>query len=96
MRPLLKGDLKALYQQKATKRHRNGAIEYVKAYTYRTPSHPEDTYAIKCVGKNPSGVCYTGTSMDCYQGRFFFQCDTADLYEQVKDNPELLYELKAA
>lgn len=96
MRPLLKGDLKALYEQRAIKVHRNGAIEYVKAYTYRTPSHPEDTYQIRCVGKNPHGVCYTGASMEHLQGRFFFQCDTADIYEQVKDNPELLYELKAA
>lgn len=96
MKPLLKGDLKTLYEQKAIKRHRNGAIEYVRAYTYRTPSHPEDTYAICCVGKNEYGVCYTGTSMDYLQGRFFFQCDTEDTYERVKDNPELLYELKAA
>lgn len=96
MKPLLKGDLKALYEQRAIKVHRNGAIEYIKAYRYRTASHPEDTYAIMCVGKNPNGVCYHGTSMDCCGGRFFFQCDTEDTYDRVKDNPELLYELKAA
>ena len=97
MKPLLKGDLKTLYGQKAIKVHRNGAIEYVRAFTYRTPSHPEDTYQIYCVGKNPHGVCYTGASMECLKGNFFFQVDTRDTYDRVKDNPELLYEtIKAA
>lgn len=96
MKPLLKGDLKTLYGQKAIKVHRNGAIEYVRAFTYRTPSHPEDTYGIHCVGKNKHGVCYTGASVESLNGNFFFQCDTRDTYDRVKDNPELLYELKTA
>lgn len=96
MRPLLKGDLKALYEQRAIAVHRNGCIEYVRAYTYRTPSHPEDTYAIACVGKNKHGLCYNGLSMECLGGRFFFQCDTEDVYDRVKDDPQLIYELKAA
>lgn len=91
MKPLLKGDLKALYEQKAIKVHRNGAIEYVRAFKYRTASHPEDTYRIYCVGKNAHGLCYNGAAMECLGGRFFFQCDTEDTYDRVKDNPELLY-----
>ena len=96
MKPLLKGDLKTLYGQKAIKVHRNGAIEYVRAFTYRSESHPEDTYCRYCVGKNKHGVCYTGASTECYNGNFFFQCDTHDTYDRVKDNPELLYERKTA
>lgn len=84
MKAKLKGDLKTLFEQKATF-VRSNMIEYIEHYKHA------NTYRICCVGINSYGCCFKGSIHSCLNDSFYFQHDLDDTYLAVKENPILIY-----
>ncbi len=76
-------ELHASHFYKLRKTSQNTMIEYVVRYDYN------GRFAVRCAGVNANGVPFVGSAQN--DGRYFFQVDTCDTFEQAQEHPEELY-----
>lgn len=96
MKPLLKGNLKDLYEQKAVKvrRLKTGTfVEYIQKNEYLPERYGDDKrYTIEICGINANNVPIAGSPADWADNRYFFQCADMEAAEEILANPIKAYD----
>ena len=86
------GDLAELYREKTVKLRETRSCRMVE-YVIHCPKAGElpESYGVAAAGVNALGVQFLAKPLEWKEGRYFFQVDINGTYDQIKDNPQLVY-----